>query len=79
MTILNAHFDGRVLVPDEPVELEAGQKYRLRLEPVEEVAEELPPLLKLARELEKIPASDDLPTDFAAQYEHYLYGTPKQP
>ena len=35
MIALNAHFDGKVLVPDEPLDLPANQKVRLRIEPIE--------------------------------------------
>ena len=36
MTI-KAHFDGKVLVPDEPVELKAGDRLVLHVERAEEV------------------------------------------
>jgi hypothetical protein len=35
MIALNAHFDGKVLIPDEPLELPANQKVRIELEPIE--------------------------------------------
>ena len=37
------------------------------------------PLLQLARIAEQFPGDPDRPTDFAAQHDHYLYGTPKRP
>lgn len=33
MTI-NAHFDGRVIIPDEPLDLPANQALILQIEPV---------------------------------------------
>ncbi len=38
MIALNAHFDGKVLVPDEPLDLPANQKVRIELEPIESPA-----------------------------------------
>jgi len=38
-----------------------------------------PPLLELVEMLDQLPANPNLPTDFAAQHDHYLYGTPKRP
>ena len=34
MTV-NAHFDGRVIVPDEPLELPPNQPLIVRIEPIE--------------------------------------------
>lgn len=31
MTIINAHFDGKVLVPDEPLDLRAGEAVELSI------------------------------------------------
>lgn len=31
MTTLRAHFDGKVLVPDEPVDLPTGRSLRIRI------------------------------------------------
>lgn len=35
MIALNARFDGKVLVPDEPLNLPANQKVRIQVEPIE--------------------------------------------
>jgi len=73
MTV-TAHFDGRVFVPDCPVDLPIGRRVRLVLEP------ELPnaPLADLLAELDKLPPNPNWPEDGAAQHDHYLHGTPKQ-
>jgi hypothetical protein len=34
MIALNAHFDGKVLIPDEPLALPTNQKVRIQLEPI---------------------------------------------
>lgn len=35
MVTLNAHFDGKVIVPDEPLNLPANQKLRIQVEAIE--------------------------------------------
>lgn len=34
MVMLNAHFDGKVIVPDEPLNLPPNQKVRIQVEPI---------------------------------------------
>lgn len=66
-------FDGEVLRPEEPLDLEPNKTYRVRIEPAEsKPASEssLRRILQLARDL-------GLP-DLAEQHDHYLYGTPKK-
>lgn len=35
MIALNARYDGKVIVPDEPLDLPANQKIRVQIEPIE--------------------------------------------
>ena len=35
MVTLNAHFDGKVIVPDEPLALKPNQKVRISIEPID--------------------------------------------
>jgi len=35
MVTLNAHFDGKVIVPDEPLALKPNQRLRISVEPIE--------------------------------------------
>jgi hypothetical protein len=75
-----AHTDGKVIVPDEPVELEDGQRFRVTIEPVPEDAAteaEMPDWVRMAVELSKL-MPDDLPEDLAEQHDHYIHGTPKR-
>ena len=73
MATLKAHFDGKVLVPDEPVHLPADCALELEVRPVGDK-----PLLSLARQLEQLPDNADWPEDGASQHDHYLFRTPKQ-
>ena len=73
-----AHSNGEALVPDEPVALPRGTKYRVTVEPIEDDAGEGLPLhelaLKFAGTLE-----GDYPPDLAKNHDHYLHGRPKRP
>lgn len=69
---ISAHFDGQVIVPEEPVELPAGQRLRVRLELVESLTPRFADFLRFAADL------PDAPCDMAAQHDHYLYGSPKR-
>ena len=71
MTTITAHFDGKFIVPDEPVELPIGQTLLVSCEVVR-ASPRFAELLNLAADL---PGA---PTDLAAQHDHYLYGSPKQ-
>ncbi len=70
--IIAAHFDGKVIVPDEPVQLPVGEPLRLRVEVAKSLPGRYADLLQFATDL---PGA---PSDLAAQHDHYLYGTPKQ-
>jgi hypothetical protein len=81
MITLKAHFDGKVIVPDEPVELPEGELLVVRVtvprrKPKGKRREGKSALKWLAEHAVK---SDNLPTDLAHQHDHYLYGTPKKP
>lgn len=74
MTV-KAHFDGKVIVPDEPIDLPLNERLIVRIERTGEPQkrEEEPALNWLAAN-----AVDDetLPADLANQHDHYLYGCP---
>lgn len=69
---ITAHFDGKVIVPDEPVQLPVGQALRVHLEPVGASASRFADLLQFAADL------PEAPPDLASQHDHYLYGAPKR-
>ena len=83
MMSFRAHYDGSVFVPDEPVDLPVHCPVDVTasslLEPEDgQGIGEIPPLMRLVRAIEELPPIMDLPTDAAAQHDHYLYGTPKR-
>lgn len=72
MTV-NAHFDGGVIIPDEPLDLPQNQALIVRFELVD------PRQPGESSALDWLAANaveqDDLPTDLAANHDHYLYGS----
>lgn len=78
MTTLLAHFDGQVLVPDEPVNLPQNRTLRIQIEEEPSPQTPLVGLAALAEWAESLPPDSDSPRDGAAQHDHYLYGTPKR-
>lgn len=75
MTALIARFDGKVLIPDEPVDLPQGCALRIQVEAIP--FSDPQPLRRLADLAGRVPAQDGL-SDGAAEHDHYLYGVPKQ-
>lgn len=94
MTTLKVRFDGRVLIPEHPVDLPQGRVLEIHIADDELVSTEIAPtangtapdvpapkstLAAIADWAEQLPDDPDSPTDLAAQHDHYLYGMPKRP
>lgn len=74
MAIYDANYDGHSLTPSQPLDLPAGSQVQfILLRPTTRRR----PLAELAKLLEGVSSSGDLPPDYATQLDHYLYGTPK--
>jgi hypothetical protein len=73
---VSAHFDGKAIIPDEPLDLPPNQTLIVQIESVgsRETADESA-LAWLAANAVK---NDVLPTDLADRHDHYLYGCPTQ-
>jgi len=69
---ISAHFDGKVIVPDEPVNLPTGQPLRIHVELAVDAKPKFSDLLQFEADL------PDAPSDLSSQHDHYLYGTPKR-
>jgi len=79
MTTLTARYDGKVLIPEQPVDLPTGVTLRVT---VEVAAPDAPPKApwQLAVEIgEAVPPGEwaRVPTDGARNLDHYLYGAPR--
>jgi hypothetical protein len=71
--IIHAHFDGNVIVPDEPLDLRPNQQLLLR---ITEVAPTGPSDRGSALDWlasNALDADDDLPEDLAERHDNYLY------
>ena len=79
MITVRARFDGKVFIPEEPVDLPVGYTLEIPIVPPPARADSKPALVALMELLEQFPANPDWPADGAAQHDHYLYGTPKKP
>jgi hypothetical protein len=77
MTTVKVRFDGRVFVPETPVNLPVGTPAEVALQV--ERSSELPTLAAEAQIAHQFPDKSALPVDLASQVDHYLYGTPKRP
>jgi len=75
MMTVNAHFDGKVIIPDEPLDLQPNQALIVKIERVGEASEsvEESALTWLAA---NATDSAELANDLADQHDHYLYGHP---
>lgn len=76
MVSLKAHFDGRAIVPDEPVQLTAGQKLVVHVELAGNHPETSASALDWA--IQNALHDPALPSDLSHQHDYYLYGTPKK-
>jgi hypothetical protein len=73
MTV-GAHFDGKAIIPDEPLDLPPNQALIVRIESVgaSEIADDSALAWLAANAVE----DDALPADLADRHDHYLYGCP---
>lgn len=75
MVTVNAHFDGRVIVPDEPLDLRPNQPLIIQILPIESGGQDVSAgTSALAWLATHAVDSDTLPADLADRHDHYLYG-----
>ena len=83
MIAINAHFDSKVIVPDEPVELPVDCALVVRIESAADATLPEPTATAAGPSalewLAEHAVADALPSDLSYQHDHYLYGTPKKP
>lgn len=79
MITVKARFDGRVLVPQSPLNLPTGCEVEISLTPTSPPVSTERPLTAVAEIAYLFPDNMDYPPDAAAQHDHYLYGMPKRP
>lgn len=77
MLAIRGHFDGKVIVPDEPVDFPDGQELIVHLEPVTEPVQQNANAFFGSADQYMVD-DPSLPTDLGKQLDHYLYGSPKR-
>ena len=79
MIDFNAHFDGKVIVPEQAVDLPRDRSFIVHVEAPggAETAVKDPPQSAL-QWLAENAVDDELPVDLSAQHDHFLYGAPKR-
>jgi len=75
MISIHAHFDGKVIVPHDVLDLTPGQDLIVRIEPAPDGAQKESALNWL---VENSVDSPEIRADLAEQHDHYLYGSPKR-
>ena len=78
MVAIRGHFDGKVFVPDEPVDLPTGRALILHVEVAQQPDTSAAPAEDLFAVLDRHAGSVNAPVDWSAEHDHYLYGTPKR-
>lgn len=73
-------YDGEVLRPETPLELRVNARYRVTIVPtvVEEHEADSNKEGDLWDLLDELAGTIEMPPDWAAEHDHYLYGTPKR-
>ena len=73
-TVITVVFDGHVLRPESPLDLEPNMRYVVTIEP-----DSAQTGAKDAWDvLEHFAGTVDAPTDWSTEHDHYLYGTSKR-
>ncbi|HVG00137.1 MAG TPA: antitoxin family protein [Chloroflexia bacterium] len=72
-TTINVIFDGEVLRPETPLDLEPNARYVVTIQP--EVGSSQGG--SAWDVLERYAGTIEAPADWSSEHDHYLYGTPK--
>lgn len=70
---MHAIFDGKVLRPEESVDLELNVRYLITIEPKEKISDQ-----NLWDTLSKFSGKVEGPEDWSTEHDHYLYGVTKR-
>jgi hypothetical protein len=79
MIDFKARFDGKVIVPEQAVDLPRDRSFVVHVESPDATDASLENSPQSALQwLAENAVDDELPTDLSVQHDHYLYGTPKR-
>jgi hypothetical protein len=71
--------NGVIILDEGTPPLPEGMKVRVEADTLGDRPDRTTPLLDLMDRLDQMPGDPDWPADAAAQHDHYLYGSAKQP
>jgi len=71
--MVSVTFDGSVLTPDQPLQLEQNKRYLIMIVP-----EQITTAKNAWELLESLTGTVEAPEDWSAEHDHYFYGTPKR-
>jgi hypothetical protein len=77
VTTLRAKFDGKVIVPVGPIDLPLDRELTFQVDVDIPQSSGKSGAQRLAEKL-AAHSNSNLPADFSAQHDHYLYGIPKR-
>ena len=78
MIDFSAHFDGKVIVPEQAVDLPRDRSFVVHVEAVGPDSEVKDSPQSALQWLAENAVDDELPADLSTQHDHYLYGTPRR-
>jgi hypothetical protein len=79
MIDFNARFDGKVIVPEQAVDLPRDRSFVVHIEAFGAADATVKDSPQSALQwLAENAVDDELPVDLSTQHDHYLYGTPKR-
>lgn len=78
MIAFNAHFHGKVIVPELPVDLPVDQPFVVHGETSANSDSQLSTGSSGLLWLVENAVDDELPSDLSAQHDHYLYGAARR-
>jgi len=78
MQTIHAVYENGIFRPIDPVELPDRCQVEITFQPQPALIARNT-MARLAEIGRQFPENSDMPTDLAAQHDHYLYGLPKRP
>lgn len=72
---LTVFYDGEVLRPEGPIEMEPNQRYQISYQAIEKKPNRKPTAWEILREL---AGTVEAPPDWSEEHDHYIHGTPKR-
>jgi hypothetical protein len=76
MVAIKAHFDGKNIIPEEPLDLPKNKTFIVRIDTAESMEKSDKSIFDWIEQ--NVIKDESLPSDLSYQHDHYLYGKPKK-